>query len=225
MRRGLHGGHVVGLVVRSMKRIAFTTTLLCGIALAACQPAARTPQQTVGLYLSCLKGKDPMRALSLLAPEYHLEHGLLFTNTADLPDGIVLPPLPSGKHFDRAFAIERGRLGWLFAPAQMGRAHQLFPELSQIQLAWLGEQVSGDRAAVGLRAWVTDEASVDFRFRLEREDAESPWKIRGIDAQSDGSWKARLVEYVIAPSYEGVEVIRREVERAIREDEAGADPP
>ncbi|MCP4037978.1 MAG: hypothetical protein GY944_01995 [bacterium] len=202
-------------------RFPVLTTALLGLGLLiGCNHTDRPAKDTVALYLTCLKGKDPMRALSLFAPEYHLLHGMLFTNTPELPDEIVPPEFETGTRLDRDFAIERGRLGWLFAPAQMGRAHLLFPELANVQLAWMGEQETDRRASVGLRAWVEDEASVDFTFRLERAEPGAAWKIHAIETVSDGSWKAHLLAYVIAPSFEGVEVIRREAERVIREDRA-----
>jgi hypothetical protein len=183
------------------------------LVLVACRDASRTPQETVGIYLHGMKAQDPMRSLALLTDEFHLAHGMVFANTADLSDEILWSLPESGEPGDREFAVERGRLGWLAAPSQMGRAHLMFPRLKEIQLGWLGEQVSGNRAVVRLRAWVEGAASVDLAFRLERRDEAAPWRIGAVDAEPDGSAEARFIAYVISPDIEAVRFIRSEALR------------
>jgi hypothetical protein len=182
----------------------------------ACRDASRTPQETVGVYLHGIKGQDPMRSLALLTDEFHLAHGMVFANTADLPDEILWSLPESSGPGEREFAVERGRLGWLVAPSQMGRAHLMFPRLKEIQLGWLGEEVSGNHAVVRLRAWVEGEASAVLTFRLERLDAAAEWRIGAVDVQSDGSAEARFIAYVISPDIEAVQFIRSEARRRSR---------
>jgi len=188
-------------------------SLFCSIVLvlvSACGGAPLTPEETVGLYLKGMKGKDPLRVLSVLTADFHRKHRMVFANTADLPDGIVLSRGQEGMSDDPEWAAERGRLGWLVSPLQGGRAFEMFPGLLEIQLGWGGSEVRGDRAQVRLRAWVPDDASVTFTFELERRAASEPWRIDAVDAESDSSPHARLIHYLIAPDLDDVQFIRQE---------------
>ncbi len=190
-------------------------SLLGWIALAAlcgtgCSAPARTPQETVGLYLKGLKGRDPMRTLQVLTADFHRHHGMIFANTARLPDGIELDQSMEGDTDDPEWAAERGRLGWLVAPSQSEAAYTMFPRLKHIQLGWQENQERGDRAAVKLRAWVEGETSVTFVFQLQRLSPTQPWKINSVAAQSDGTLNAYFIQYVISPNFEIMEFIRRE---------------
>ena len=58
---------------------------------AACGGMPSTPQDTVALYLKRM-GRDPMRVLPMLTDDFHRAHRMVFSNTAELPSGIVLKP-------------------------------------------------------------------------------------------------------------------------------------
>lgn len=176
--------------------------LALGLALcaAACAEPA-SPPEVVAAYFRCL-GRDPIRALPLLTPAFHEQHGLHAVTGEEARAGGRSESLPPAR-----FAIDRFELGWLAVQSREGfRALR-----DQLVVTPIHDEVQGDRARVAVRVQAGARPPFEQSFALAREGPGAPWRIDSIEQSGVGPESA-LAAFVAHPT----EAERQRLERLSR---------
>jgi hypothetical protein len=185
----------------------------------ACGGPARTPRETVELYLHSLV-HDPIRTLPLVSSGFHGRHGLDFDDFRESHEGSELmarsararreadAPKDSG---DEALQLARARLGWLAALTR-----PVFRERGPLlAVRYLDEGIDGDQAQVEIQVKGPARAPIRASFHLVRLRADASWRIERIEVEERPG--RLMAAYLIAPTGERwrrIEAIREDREQA-----------